>query len=201
MNNDIETYLNGLALNQERNIVIVDYGNVSKWEQSLGWRIGIKELGNLVRKISKGKVFLRRFYYGSDYGKNEKSELLVPWSRAVLEKATMSGFDVITKRVKYIHDNSRLDGFQKKCDLDVEMAVDLIRKIEKYDTVILFSGDGDLAYVLKYLFETHNKKAVICTARGHVGREMIDIQKEGVIERILFAEDLEYRLNKDRFRY
>lgn len=99
---EIDKILGEFETTKERNMVVVDFGNVQKWEQSLGWRIGIKELGNLVKKISVGKRFLRRFYYGSDYGPKEKSDQLVNWSRMVLEKATMSGFDVVSKRVKYI---------------------------------------------------------------------------------------------------
>lgn len=198
---EIDKILTALEATKERNMVVVDFGNVQKWENSLGWRIGIKELGNLVRKFSLGKRFLRRFYYGSDYGPKESSNQLVNWSRMVLEKAAMSGFDVVSKRVKYIHDPLHEMGFQKKCDLDVEMTVDLIREVENYDRVILFSGDGDLSYALRYLFENFGKKAVVFTARGHLGRELIDIQQEGIIEHILFAEDFEYRLNRDRFRY
>jgi uncharacterized LabA/DUF88 family protein len=197
---EIDQVLSLLEQTKQRNIVIVDYGNVQKWENSLNWPIGIKELGVLVRRIS-GREFLRRFYYGSDYGRNEKSDILVNWSRMVLEKAQMSGFEVQTKRVKYIHDSLHEMGFQKKCDLDVEMTVDLIREAHNYDRIVLFSGDGDLSYALKYLFETQKKKAVIFTARGHLGRELIDIQKEGIVESILFAEDFEYRINRDRFRY
>lgn len=198
---EIDKVLHELEATKDRNLVIVDFGNVQKWEQSLGWRIGIKELGNLVKKISVGKRFLRRFYYGSDYGPKEKSDQLVNWSRMVLEKAVMSGFDVVSKRVKYIHDPLHEMGFQKKCDLDVEMTVDLIREVGNYDRIILFSGDGDLSYALRYLSQTQQKKAVIFTARGHLGRELIDIKQEGIVEHILFAEDFEYRLNRDRFQH
>jgi hypothetical protein len=31
-------------------------------------------------------------------------------------------------------------GFEKKCDLDIEMAVDLIKERDNYDTAVMFSG-------------------------------------------------------------
>ena len=40
----------------------------------------------------------------------------------------MNGFEVVEKRVKYIHSPENLHGFEKKCDLDVEMAVDLMQE-------------------------------------------------------------------------
>lgn len=38
------------------------------------------------------------------------------------------------------------------------------------------------------------------SARGHIGREVIDAKREGIIKEILYADDFEYRLNMDRFR-
>lgn len=192
--NEIKKFLESFSDQQERTIIMIDYGNVEKWKYSLGWKVGIKELGKFVKNFSKGKQFLRRFYYGSDYGKNEKNEQLTGWSRSILEKADMNNFEVVTKRVKYIHDSNNKSGFEKKCDLDVEMAIDLIKERKNYDTIILFSGDGDLMYAMKYLNEEHKKDCYVFGARDHVGREIFDAQKCGVVKDILFVEDFEYRL-------
>ena len=80
------------------------------------------------------------------------------------------------------------------------MTGDLIRERNNYDTIILFSGDGDLVTALKYLKKEYGKQTVIMSARGHIGREVIDAKRVGIIEEILYADDFEYRLNMDRFR-
>lgn len=196
---EITKVLGELEKTKDRNLVIVDYGNVQKWEKSLGWKIGIKELGTLVKNISSGKGFLRRFYYGSDFGRDDKSQKLIDWSRMILDKAKISGFDVCTKRVKYIHDPNNKFGFQKKCDLDVEMVVDMIKEIGFYDTVVLFSGDGDLACVIQYLFETYKKQSIIFAARDHLGKELVTLKEKETVKQILFADDFEYRLDRNRF--
>ncbi len=196
---EIKKFLDSFQEKRNRTIVVVDFGNVEKWKHSLKWKVGIKELGRLVKNFSKGKRFLRRFYYGSDYGKSEKSQTISFWSQAILSKAEMSGFEIITKRVKYIHNSYNKFGFEKKCDLDVEMTIDLIRERENYDTIILFSGDGDLMYAIKFLKEEYNKNCFVFGARGHLGREIFDMQSEKIIEDVLFVEDFEYRLNMDRF--
>lgn len=202
MNHDeIKKYLEGFGSKKERTIVIVDFGNVEKWKNSTGWIVGIKELGKLVKNFSLGKKFLRRFYYGSDYGKNEHSQTISFWSKGITEMAGLSGFEVITKRVKYIHSQNNITGFEKKCDMDVEMAVDLIREKDNYDTIVIFSGDGDLMYAVKYLKEIFKKHCIVFGARGHIGREVFDAKRNGFIDDILYAEDFEYRLNKDRFRF
>ncbi len=196
----IKLFLSEFLPRKERTIVIVDFANVEKWKHGLGWRVGLRELASLVKNFTFGQKFLRRFYYGADYGKNEKSTQLVDWSKFILRTADLNGFDVVDKRVKYIHSADNVHGFEKKCDLDVEMAVDLIRERDNYDTIVLFSGDGDLVTALKYLHEEYGKQAIVMSARGHIGREVIDAHRGGIIEKILYADDFEYRLNLDRFR-
>jgi len=196
---EIKKILEDLDKSKDRNIVIIDFGNVQKWEESLGWKIGIKELRNLVKHFAYGKKFLRRFYYGSDFGPKEKSTTLSIWSSMILEKAKMNNFEIITKRVKYIHSQDNKFGFEKKCDLDVEMAIDLIRERDNYDKIVLFSGDGDLMYAIRYLQEVYKKSCIVFGARGHIGREIFDAKNDGVVDEVLFADDFEYRLNRDRF--
>ncbi len=108
---------------------------------------------------------------------------------------------VVSKRVKYIHDSNNPSGFSKKCDLDVDIAIDLIKLKELYDNVVLFSGDGDLICATNYLKEEFSKKIYTFGARGHIGREIIDAHKSGHIDLMLYVEDFEYRLNLDRFKY
>lgn len=194
----ISRFLDSLAKTKERNIVIIDFANVDRWEDSLGWKVGLKQLGKLISHIAYGKKFLRRFYYGEDYGPKNSSTRLTKWSEMVLMGARYSGFEIISKRVKYIPDVKYETGFIKKCNLDIEMSVDLIREKDNYDTAIIFSGDGDLAYVCKYIHEEFHKTVYMYGARDHVGKELVDAQKTGIIKDIIFVEDFEYRLNLKR---
>lgn len=198
--NQIRQFFTDFNDKRERTLVIVDFANVEKWKHSTKWQVGMQELANLVKNFSTGQRFLRRFYYGADYGQNDKSTHMIPWSEGILTRANMNGFEVISKRVKYIHSADNVFGFEKKCDLDVEMAVDMIMEKDNYDTVVVFSGDGDLAYALKFVVEQYGKQAYVFGARDHIGREMIDAKSDGTVLDILYAEDFEYRLNKDRHR-
>ena len=129
---EITKFLNLLSKTIDRNIVIVDFANVDRWQDTLNWSIGIKNLGQLVSYISKGKKFLRKFYYGEDYGPKDKSKVLTPWSEKIKKQAQYSGFEIVSKRVKYIPDEKYETGFIKKCNLDIEMAVDLIKEKDNY---------------------------------------------------------------------
>ena len=193
---DIKSFLDAFATKRERTMVIVDYRNVEKWKNSLGWIVDIEKLALLVKHFSYGRRANRRFYYGSDFGPNEKSITLTDWSRRLLEKAAWSKFDVQTKRVKYMKDSDAQQGYEKKCDLDVEMTVDLIKERDAYDHIVLFSGDGDLMYAVRYLKEVYGKSCVVFGARDHIGREVIDALKMGCLDSVLYAQDFEYRLRK-----
>jgi uncharacterized LabA/DUF88 family protein len=85
--------------------------------------------------------------------------------------------------------------------MDVEMTVDLIKMKDMYDNIVLFSGDGDPMCALDYLKNDFGKTSYVFGARNHVAGEIIDGVNNGMIARLLFAEDFEYRLNMDRFRY
>lgn len=196
---EIKQFLESFIAKRDRTIVIVDYGNVEKWKNSLKWRVGIRELARLVKHFSYGHKFLRRFYYGADFGRKENLPILSRWSDYIFRTANANGFEVISKKVKYIHSISNIHGFEKKCDLDVEMAIDLIEERDNYDTIVLFSGDGDLMRAIQYLKKCYNKQCVVMSARGHIGREVLDARTNGLVTEILFAEDFEYRLNMDRF--
>lgn len=199
MNKDeIREFLASFAAKKSRTIVIVDFGNVVKWQDSLRWKVGVRELANVVKHFSSGQLFLRRFYYGADYGPNTNSTTLTPWSSLILRTAQNNGFGVVQKRVKYIHSRTNPHGYEKKCDFDVEITIDLIRERENYDTIVLFSGDGDLVVALQYLWEEYQKSTVVMSARGHISREIMDAKDSEIVEHILFAEDFEYRLSMDR---
>lgn len=53
-----------------------------------------------------------------------------------------NGYRVISKELVQLPDGS------KKANLDVEIAVDMMALIGSYDTAVLVSGDGDLAYAV-----------------------------------------------------
>lgn len=168
-------------------------------EKNLGWKVDIQNLANLIKNFTSDKQFLRRFYYGADYGPNDHSDKIIEWSRSALDRARMNRFEVVKKRVKYICTNEGIEKYQKKCDLDVEMTVDLIKEKDNYDTMVLFSGDGDLMCAVEYLNKVFGKKCIVFAARGHIGREIMDAKTNGFVEEILYADDFKYRLDKQRF--
>jgi len=176
-------------------MVVVDFANVDRWRDSLKWSVSIEKLAQLIKHFSYGKQYLRRFYYGEDYGQKDSSTKLLPWSEKIINAAKFNRFEIVTKRVKYIPDAKYETGYIKKCNLDVEMALDLIKEVSNYDKALIFSGDGDLACVIEYLRQVYSKEFYIFCVRDHLGKELVDAKNKGLIKDILFVEDFEYRLN------
>jgi uncharacterized LabA/DUF88 family protein len=56
-----------------------------------------------------------------------------------------NGYRVIAKNLVQFADGS------KKANLDIEIVVDMLSLVGSYDTAVLLSGDGDLAYAVNAL--------------------------------------------------
>lgn len=59
---------------------------------------------------------------------------------------------------------------RRKCDFDVEIARDVCNLVNDFDTLLLFSGDGDYAALVEDLI-VKGKKAIVVFAPGHKGKE------------------------------
>ena len=68
------------------------------------------------------------------------------------------------KPVGRIYD-STTGQFKHKCNFDVELTVDALDNIDKYDCVVLVSGDGDFVRLIKYLKGRKKKTVVVAPSK------------------------------------
>ncbi len=87
----------------------------------------------LLLRLTGGSRLLRAFFYTGVDRTNEKQQGFLLWMRR-------NGYRVIAKDLVQLPDGS------KKANLDVEIAVDLMALVGSFDTAVIVSGDGDLAY-------------------------------------------------------
>lgn len=83
------------------------------------------------------------------------------------------GFEVRKKplkRIKIINDDLG-EGMKEKGDMDVEITVDAMYHIDKYDTAIFFSGDSDFLPLVNHL-KNNNKKIYILSSRNNISEEL-----------------------------
>lgn len=174
----------------------VDYGNVNYWyekdrrgadgvdlltDQKL--IVDVEKLAHFANLFSEQKQ--KRFYYGWNPRKETNWHIVI--------KAEKCGFIKKTKPMQFIKhylsggENPR-GGFNNseiksdvngkyieipKSNFDVEISVDAVRLLEKYDTFCLFSGDSDFTYLVQYLKK--NKKKFIVIASGQVFHTLAEL--------------------------
>lgn len=166
----------------------VDFGNVRPWAKDfwpeenkfrLDLEIDIKKLASVCDWVNPDKKF---FYYGY-FAKKENQEENHPDNKKYrssifrIDKARDFGFSVRSKEIKMIpHYNERgkFIGRIPKCNFDVEITMDMITKISKFDTAVLFSGDSDFGNLLGYLKSKDKKVVIVCT-RSRMSKELQEV--------------------------
>lgn len=119
-------------LNRGRVAIFIDGANLFYAALQLGIEI---DYAKLLCCLTGGSRLLRSFFYTGVDINNERQQNFLLWMRR-------NGYRVIAKELV-----EHLDG-SKKANLDVEIAVDMITLASYYDTAVLVSGDGDLAYAV-----------------------------------------------------
>src|SRR3989338_7605986 len=168
-----------------RIFVFVDFSNVRHWAKSF-WpkenkkyfkkEIDINKLAGVINLVRPVEKFL---YYGHykecpDLPSDNLFNIKFRQSIYRIDKARKSGFRVRTKDIKEIDnfdDEGKFVGRIRKCNFDIEMAMDMLLKIDKYDTVFLWSGDSDFHYLLQYL-KSKKKKIVTICGRNFASEEL-----------------------------
>lgn len=118
--------------NRGRVAIFIDGSNLFYAALQLGIEI---DYSKLLCHLTQGSRLFRSFFYTGVDPTNEKQQGFLLWMRR-------NGYRVVSKELVQLPDGS------KKANLDVEIAVDMIALVGCYDTAILVSGDGDLAYAV-----------------------------------------------------
>lgn len=118
--------------NRGRIAIFIDGSNLFYAALQLGIEINYTKL---LRYLTGESKLLRSFFYTGVDSTNDKQQSFLLWMRR-------HGYRVVTKELTQLPDGS------KKVDLNVEIAVDMMTLIGHYDTAVIVSGDGDLAYAV-----------------------------------------------------
>jgi len=142
-----------------RVLVLIDAANIGKGAQHSGFKVRYRQLARLFREQSQ-LVDIR--FYTADFETDAH--------QGFLRSLQHFGYRVVSKPVKVI--STGKSQVIRKANFDVEMAVDAMEILSCYDTLVLFSGDSDFAYLVRHL-QSKGKRVVVCSMRGNVARELI----------------------------
>jgi uncharacterized LabA/DUF88 family protein len=93
------------------------------------------DYAKLLAVLTQGRQLLRAYFYTGVDRQNDKQQGFILWMQR-------HGYRVVTKDLVAMSDGS------KKANLDIEIAIDMMVLASHCDTLILLSGDGDLAYAV-----------------------------------------------------
>ena len=112
--------------------IFIDGNNLFHAARAAGVEIDYAKFLNFLQGDSS---LLRAFFYTGVDEKAESQQGFMLWMRR-------NGYRVVEKELKTYADGT------KKANLDVEIAVDMLSLVDKYDTAVLVSGDEDFAYAI-----------------------------------------------------
>jgi uncharacterized LabA/DUF88 family protein len=119
-------------LSREKVAIFIDGASVFYAALQLGIEV---DYCKLLRFLTKDYKLLRSFFYTGIDPSNQKQQNFLLWMRN-------HGYRVLTKELTQSPDGS------KKANMNVEIAIDMMTLVGCYDTAILVSGDGELAYAV-----------------------------------------------------
>jgi uncharacterized LabA/DUF88 family protein len=161
--------------NRGRIAIFIDGINLFHTALQLGMEI---DYVKLLCCLTNGSRLLRAFFYTGFDNSNEKQQGFLLWMRR-------NGYRVVTKDIIPVIDNF------KKPNLNVEIAVDMITLAPYYDTAVLVSGDGDLAYAVNAVSRLGSRVEVV-SLRTITSDSLID-----VADYFIDLENIKQQIQKD----
>ena len=127
---------------------------------ALRWAVAYQKLGGFFKMIGE---FQGVRFYTAEFGGEGHHRF-----RYFLDKGLK--FKLVTKPLKEYKDHT-IESPHRKANFDVEIAVDSTFTMDCFDTLILFSGDCDFEYLIKFL-RGHGKVVIGFSRSGHVAKEL-----------------------------
>lgn len=144
-----------LSYPTERMALFIDSANLYYTMKMLGWHI---DHDRLLTHFSKMGHLLRPYFYLAMRDPPVRDDPM----HGMAMRLSYNGYSVITKPLKVIT-NHATGEFTKKGNMDVEIAVDMLRLAPQLSHLVLFSGDGDFTYLVKTLQDMGKRVTVVTT--------------------------------------
>lgn len=145
----------------ERVCIFIDGSNLYYAAKKVGIQIDFRRL---LEYFTRDAILLRAFYYTA-----LSDEPQFQWLRDLVTWLGDHGYTVVSKPMKMftntITDNNgnEKEVVERKGDIDIELAIDMLALAEHYDRAILFSGDGDLRRLVEEVQRKGVRVQVIST--------------------------------------
>ncbi|MFC1613336.1 NYN domain-containing protein [Patescibacteria group bacterium] len=187
-------------MNEQKIIYLfIDASNLWAAQKAKGKFFDYEKLKKFIKQKFNG-LEIKFFYYTAypadgtrDYSLDSKHKFFT-----FLKKGL--GFIVRKKELKRIAiTNEDGQAIEEKGNMDVEMTIDAIHHIKKYDVAILFTGDSDFLALVTYL-KKGGKNVYIFSSKNNISEELrtggdgyFDILS---VKEDIWGRELKYRAKK-----
>lgn len=153
--------------------VFIDASNLWEAQKAKGQMFEYAKLKTFLKNKFCASKNIQVFYYTAfpadgtrDYSLDGKHRFFTYLKKGL-------GFVVQKKELKriVIHNENLGDSVQEKGNMDVEITIDAMHHIEKYDIAIFFTGDSDFLPLISYL-KNRNKKVYIFSSKNNISQEL-----------------------------
>jgi uncharacterized LabA/DUF88 family protein len=170
---------------QERIAVFIDGTNLYATARSLDLQIDYKRLLEEFRK--RGRL-IRVVYYVALLEDED-----APGMRPFLDWLSCNGYRVVTKSPREVVD--RFGHPKVKCNMEIEMTVNVMELVPHLDHVVLVSGDGDLRALVQGVQRKGVRVSVVSTARTRPAIVANDLRRQA--DEFIDLADLGPRLERE----
>ena len=145
----------------DRVAIFIDGENIHYSAKHLNMRLDYLKLCS---KIAGPRRLVRSYFYTAVSNQSEGKIDFINFLK-------LNGFTVVTKEIKSFNDQEG-SGRSVRSVLDMEMAIDAIEMSDHLDTVVLCTGDGDFAPLVKAIGR-RGKHVEVCALREMTSTELI----------------------------
>ena len=180
--------------------VFIDASNLWQAQKAKGKLFDYEKLKNYIKTKFNGSE-INIFYYTAYPAEGTRGYSLDGKHKFFTFLNKGLGFVVRKKQLKRITIISELgQSIEEKGNMDVEMTIDAIHNIKKYDTAIMFTGDSDFLAVVTYI-KNRSKKVYIFSSKNNISQEL----KTGAsgyfdvlnIEEDIWGKELKHKENRN----
>ena len=151
--------------------VFIDASNVWQAQKTKGRFFDYAKLKEVL-KLKLGGSSVEMFYYTAypkegtrDYDLDGKHKFFTYLKKGL-------GMTVRKKELKRITVTSITgETIEEKGNMDVEITIDVINHMKKYDTAVLFSGDSDFLALVSYI-RNGGKKVFVFSSKNNISQEL-----------------------------
>jgi len=168
--------------------VFVDASNIWEAQKAKGRLFDLKKVVDYINTNFAGTE-IKVFYYTAfpadgtrSYGLEGKHKFFTYLKKGL-------GFEVRKKELKRIRVVDEYgEHYEEKGNMDVEMTIDVMFHLDKYDTAVLFTGDSDFLALVTHL-RTNGKKVFILSTKNNISEEL-RTGGDGYFDLLLIKEDI-----------